>query len=250
MKISLITVCYNSAATIEDTINSVLSQSYENIEYIVVDGNSTDKTVKIIQEYEPKFNGRLRWISEPDNGLYDAMNKGIEMATGEVVGIINSDDLFCDTDAVHKIANRFTSDKTLDAVYADLYYVSNLDISKIIRKWITGKQKPFKTGWHPAHPALYIKKAIYDKYGLFDLNYKLAADFEIMLRFIDKYKIKIDYMEESIVKMRLGGETNKSIKNIVNQNIECVRAFRKNDIKVNVFLYPLKRLLPKLQQYK
>jgi glycosyltransferase involved in cell wall biosynthesis len=247
MKISLITVAYNSAATISDTIKSVLAQTYADIEYIIVDGGSTDGTLDVISKFQISD---FKIISEPDNGLYDAMNKGIKLATGDVVGIINSDDLFCDNEAIRKIVTRFESDENLDAVYADLFYVSNTDTSKIIRKWVTGAQKPFKTGWHPAHPTLYIKKSVYDKYGLFNLDYRLAADFEIMLRFIDKYKIKIAYLPEALVKMRLGGETNKSIKNIYKQNIECLRAFKNNGLRVNYFIYPIRRLLPKLLQFK
>jgi len=246
---SLITVSYNSSKTLSDTIQSVLNQTYYDIEYIIVDGNSNDNTIEIIKEFEPKFNGRMHWISEPDKGLYDAMNKGIRMATGDIIGIINSDDLFCDTEAISKVVNVFENDNLLDGVYADLYYVAQDDTNKIIRKWITGFQKPFCSGWHPAHPTLYLKSNVYIKHGLFDLNFRLAADFEIMLRFLDNHKIKIVYLPESFVKMRLGGETNKSIQNIYNQNIECIRAFEKNKIKVNKLLYPFKRLIPKLLQY-
>jgi glycosyltransferase involved in cell wall biosynthesis len=249
MKFSLITVSYNSSQTIADTIESVLSQTYHDIEYIIVDGNSKDNTIEIVKSYEPLFNGRLRWISEPDNGLYDAMNKGVRMVTGDVVGIINSDDLFCDSEAISKVVSVFKNDNVLEGVYADLYYVAQDDTNKIIRKWITGYQKSFTSGWHPAHPTLYLKSNVYIKYGLFDLNFRLAADFEIMLRFLDNYKIKVSYLPESFVKMRLGGETNKSIHNVYNQNIECIKSFEKNDIKVNKFLYPFKRLVPKLLQY-
>jgi len=249
MKFSLITVSYNSSQTIADTIQSVLNQNYSNIEYIIVDGNSKDTTIDIVRSFEPQFNGRLRWISEPDKGLYDAMNKGVKMATGDIVGIINSDDLFCDSEAISKVVDIFESNNALEGVYADLYYVAQDDTNKVIRKWVTGTQKPFSSGWHPAHPTLYLKRDVYNKYGFFDLNFRLASDFEIMLRFLDNYKIKIAYLPESFVKMRLGGETNKSIHNIYNQNIECIKSFEKNKIKVNKLLYPFKRLIPKLLQY-
>jgi len=250
MKISLITVAFNSQTTIIDTLKSVLNQTFNEIEYILVDGLSKDNTVNIIKEYEPLFNGRMLWISEKDKGLYDAMNKGIKMATGDVIGIINSDDLFCDKFAVEKIMKVFEENLFLDSVYADLYYVSQNNTSKIIRRWTTGKQKPFKNGWHPAHPTLYIKKSVYGKFGLFNLDFKLAADFEIMLRFLEKYKITTYYLREAFVKMRLGGETNKSFKNIYLQNVECLKAFQLNGIKVNVLLYPFFRILPKLLQFK
>ena len=250
MKISIITVSYNSKKTIKDTLDSVLSQSYQDIEYIIVDGFSKDATVDIIKEYEPSFNGRMKWVSEKDKGLYDAMNKGIQMATGDVIGIINSDDLFCDQHAIEKVMQIFEENKSLDSVYADLFYVAQDDTSKIVRRWITGRQKQFKYGWHPAHPTLYIKKEVYNKYGLFNLDFKLAADFEIMLRFLEKYEISTSYIQEAFVKMRLGGETNKSSKNIYNQNVECIKAFHLNGLKVNSLLYPFFRILPKLLQFK
>ena len=250
MKISIITVSYNSEKTIKDTLDSVLSQSYQDIEYLIIDGLSKDKTVDIIKKYESSFNGRMNWISEKDKGLYDAMNKGIQLATGDVIGIINSDDLFCDEYAIEKVMKVFEDNKSFDSVYADLFYVAQEDTSKIIRRWITGKQKYFNYGWHPAHPTLYIKKEIYNKYGLFNLDYKLAADFEIMLRFLEKYRISTYYLQEAFVKMRLGGETNKSLKNIYNQNVECLKAFHLNGLKVNSLLYPFFRILPKLLQFR
>lgn len=249
MKISIITVCYNSEQTINEAIKSVLNQTYDNIEYIIVDGGSTDKTLRIITENETKFKGKLIWKSEKDEGLYDAMNKGIEMSTGDIVGFINSDDLFCDNEALEKIMKIFSLNQTLDSVYADLYYVDQNNTDKIRRKWITGKQKQFKYGWHPGHPTLYIKKEVYNKYGLFNLKYKLAADFEIMLRFLERYKISTFYLPECFVKMRLGGETNKSIRNVYKQNIECIKAFSENKIRINKILYPVYRLLPKLKQF-
>ena len=255
MKISLITVCFNSVETIHSAIESVLSQTYENIEYIIVDGKSTDGTVDLIANYKLRItenfpNIDFKFISEKDNGLYDAMNKGIRMATGDVIGIINSDDLFCDNDAMNKISSIFKLNENIDAVYANLYYVDKNDVSKIVRKWICGTQAAFKKGWHPAHPTLYVRKNVYDKYGLFDLSFNLAADFEIMLRFFERYKISAYYLSDFLIKMRLGGTTNKNIKNIYKQNIECIRAFKQNNLKVNKVLYPIYRLLPKLLQYK
>jgi len=248
MKISIITVSFNSAATIRDTINSVLAQTYTNIEYIIVDGLSKDNTVNILKEYEPQFNGRMRWISEKDFGLYDAMNKGFKLATGEVIGIINSDDLFSDIKAVEKVINCFKTNNPVDCVFADLYYVAQNDISRIVRYWKTGSKKPFARGWHPAHPTFYVKKGVYERYGLFDLDYKLAADFELMLRLVEKEGISMVYLPEPLIKMRLGGATSKNLTNIKKGNIECVRAFKKNGIKVSS-LYPLFRLLPKIKQY-
>ena len=248
MKISLITVTFNSGGTLRDTIQSVLSQTYYDIEYIIVDGHSQDNTVDIIKEYEPLFDGRLKWISEKDQGLYDAMNKGFQMATGDMVGIINSDDLLAEATAIEKVIDCFEGHKDIDCVYADLYYVSQYDTSKIVRHWITGKQRSFSKVWHPAHPTFYVKREIYSKYGLFDLDFKFAADFELMLRLVEKEHIRLFYLPEPLVRMRLGGTTSKNLTNIRKGNIECLNAFRKNGIPVSV-LYPFYRLLPKLKQY-
>mgnify|MGYP004512142409 CR=1 FL=1 len=248
MKFSIVTVTYNSGKTLCDTIQSVLSQTYPFIEYIIVDGLSTDNTVAIIKEYEACFNGGMRWISEKDKGLYDAMNKGFRMATGDVIGIINSDDLLADPTAVEKVMAAFKEHPDADAVYADLFYVAQNDTNKLVRHWISGKQRPFRYGWHPAHPTFYVKREIYQKYGLFDLDFKFAADFELMLRLIEKEHIKLFYLPEPLVRMRLGGTTSKNLTNIKKGNIECIKAFKKNGIKVSR-LYPLFRLLPKLKQY-
>ena len=236
IKISIITVCYNSANTIEDTFKSIEAQTYENIEYIVVDGVSKDNTLEIAEKYK---NIITHLISEKDSGLYDAMNKGITLASGGVIGILNSDDLYCDNNAIEKVMSIFNENEDLDSVYADIFYVDKNNTDKIVRQWNSGKQKSFKNGWHPAHPTLFIKKEIYDRYGLFDLNFKIAADFEIMLRFLEKNQITTFYLPEHILKMRLGGESNKSIKNIINQNVECLKAFEKNNVKVNKFIYPI-----------
>ena len=247
MKISIITVCYNSVATLETTIKSVIDQTYSNIEYIVVDGGSTDGTLDLIHKYKKHID---KFISEPDKGIFDAMNKGVQLATSDVVGLINSDDLFNSEMAVEKIMNVFNSDKSLDSLYADLYYVSQTNTKKIIRRWVTGDLKSFKSGWHPAHPTFYVKKKVYDNYGLYNIELKLAADFEIMLRFLERYKISTFYLQEPLVRMRLGGASNNSFKGLFIQNIECIRAFKLNSIKVYAILYPIKRLIPKLLQFK
>lgn len=248
MKFSLITVTFNSSVTLRDTIQSVLLQTYPDIEYIIVDGLSEDATIDIIKEYEPLFHSRLNWISEKDQGLYDAMNKGFKMATGEIIGIINSDDLLVDPVAIEKVIDCFKDHKDADCVYADLYYVAQHDTSKIVRHWITGKQRSFSKGWHPAHPTFYVKRNVYTKCGVFDLEFKFAADFELMLRLIEKEHIRLFYLPEPLVRMRLGGTTSKNLTNIKKGNIECLNAFRKNGIPVSI-LYPFYRLLPKLKQY-
>lgn len=250
MRISLITATYNSSLTLCDTLQSVLRQTFTDIEYIIVDGNSTDQTISIVKEFEKKFGGRLRWISEPDKGIYDAMNKGIRMATGDVVGILNSDDFYNSSDVLLQIAMAFEKEPWLDGVYTNLYYVNHNDPQKIVRHWVSSEFKvgSFAKGWHPAHPTLYLRREVYERYGLFDLDFKLAADFELMLRFFEKNRIKTKYLNITTIRMRLGGATSKNLSNIREGNIECIKAFKKNGIPVSK-LYPFYRLLPKLLQF-
>lgn len=248
MNLSIVTSTYNSAATVRDTFDSVLSQTYKNYEYWVIDGGSKDNTLDIIKEYEPKFEGRMKWVSERDKGIYDAMNKGFMKSTGDVLMLINSDDLFARPDVLQLVNDKFEQNPDVDGVYADLYYVSQHNVQNIVRVWETGNQRPFAKGWLPAHPTFYIKREVYLKYGYFDLSYPLAADFELMLRFVDGHGIKLTYLEEHLVRMRLGGATSKNLKNIYKQNVECYRAFRKNGVKNSPF-YIVYRFLPKIKQF-
>lgn len=243
MKISIITVTYNSQETVQDTFQSVLSQNYKDIEYIIIDGKSNDKTIEIIKQYESLFEGRMKWISEKDQGIYDAMNKGIALATGDIIGILNSDDLFCDNKVLTDIVDQFSPD--IDALYGNLYFVNYKDTDKIERIWKGSPYKSFTTGWHPAHPTFYVRRDIYRKYGTFKINYNVSADFELMLRFIEKYRIRTKYYNRYMVKMRLGGESTKSIKNIIIGNKNVIKAFKENGIKIYAPCYLIKRLLPK-----
>jgi len=212
MKVSIITPSFNSASTIADTLQSVAGQSYGDIEHIIIDGESSDGTVGILKKCDSQS---VNWISEPDKGIYDAMNKGIEIATGDVIGILNSDDVYFDSEVIDMVMSCFKEDPNLDSVYGDLFYVAKNDINKFIRYWRTGNIKPFKKGWHPPHPTFFVKKEIYSKYGLFSLKYNLAADFEIMLRFLEKYKITSLYLNRVLVKMRRGGATNNSFSGFI-----------------------------------
>jgi len=247
MKISIITVCYNSEKYIQSAIESVINQDYKDIEYIIIDGNSTDGTIEIIKKYKNKIH---KFISEPDKGIYDAMNKGIKLATGEVIGFLNSDDLYQNNSVISNIVEGFVN-KDCSIIYGDLFYVKPGNPQIIIRSWNSKSfvRGSFKKGWHPPHPTFYVKREIYEKYGVFNLNYRLAADFELMLRFLENYHVKSYYLNQPLVRMRLGGATNKNLKNIVIQNIECYRAFKNNHLPVSI-LYPLYRLLPKLFQYQ
>lgn len=246
MKISVITATYNSEKTLKDTIDSVLSQSHKNVEYIIIDGGSVDGTMGIVRAYGSSIS---KVISEPDKGIYDAMNKGIKLATGDIVGILNSDDLYNNEHVLSEVVNAFESNNA-DAVYGDLVYVDKRNTNKIIRYWKSNQYKPgdFFKGWHPPHPAFFVKKEIYQKHGVFDCSLDVSADFELMLRFIEKHKITTSYIQSVLVKMRVGGESNRCLKNSLQGNINCIKAFKKNGFKIGVF-YPFVRLLPKISQF-
>lgn len=204
MRITVITVCYNRKATIGKAIKSVLEQKYFNIEYIIIDGNSTDGTREIIESYSDRIS---QYISEPDKGMYDAINKGLKLATGDVIGLMHSDDEFYDENALTKIAARFMYDSNTEGVYGDGIYVSNDSEERLIRNRIGGafSLQKVKSGWLPLHPTVYLKKSIIDKYGLYNLDFKIASDTEFLLRYLYKYRIKMDYINTYIVKMRMGG---------------------------------------------
>lgn len=246
MKISVITATYNSAATLGDTIESVLAQTYGDIEYIIVDGVSTDGTLDIIRQAEPRFGGRLRWVSEPDHGLYDAMNKGIRMATGDVVGILNSDDFYYDNRVVADIADAFADGRT-DCIFGDLIFVAAADTGRIVREWKGSPYRPgaFLRGWHPAHPTFYARRTCYERFGGFDTDIAISADFDLMLRFIEKNGIATRYLPRNFILMRTGGESTGSLRRILLGNKNIKRALRKNGYRVPPF-YTLRRWTPKL----
>lgn len=240
MNISIITITFNSADTIEETILSVLNQDYPNIEYIIVDGLSQDATLQIANKYANRIS---KIISEKDNGLYDALNKGIDLATGDVIGFIHSDDFYTNTNILSKYAETFIN-KGCDAVYGDLFYVDKNDTNKIIRTWKSGayNSNSFLYGWMPPHPTFFVKKEVYAKFGKFNLEFKSAADYELMLRFIFKNKIKLAYLPIFTVKMRIGGKSNVSIKNRLFANSEDKKAWEVNGLKPYFFTILVKPL--------
>lgn len=244
MKVSIITITYNSGATLRDTIESVVNQSYPNIEYIIVDGLSNDNTLSIVDEYKGKI---AKVVSEKDHGLYDALNKGIKLASGDIIGLIHSDDFYTNSDVIGDVVKTIT-EQNADAVYADLYYVDKDDTSRIFRKWKSGNYKHgmFLNGWMPPHPTFFVKKEIYEKYGSFNLQLKSAADYELMLRFIHKHQIKLAYLPEFIIKMRVGGKSNVTLKNRIRANQEDRKAWKINGLIPRVYtLYakPLRKII-------
>lgn len=231
MRISLITVCFNSEDSIEKTLISVKNQNFQNFEHIIIDGNSQDNTIEIVR----KFKHISKVLSEKDNGIYDAINKGIKISEGEIIGFLNSDDTFCDPNILKIISESFNN-KT-DCVFGNLIYTDKNE--KIKRKWMgsnfkTGK---FKKGWMPAHPTFYCRKEIYNKFGMYDDTYKIAGDFELMLRFLEINKIKSKYLPYNMVNMKIGGVSNSSIKNKIEILREEFRAFEENNIKFNKLFY-------------
>lgn len=248
MKISLITVTYNSGATLRDTIQSVLAQTYTNVEYIVVDGLSKDNTIDIVREYEPQFEGRMKWISEKDKGLYDAMNKGVRMATGDVVGILNSDDFFTANDVLEKVAAGF--DEQTDAVYGDLHYVHPDDLQHSVRYYSSKifKRNLMRMGFIPAHPTFYCRRECFDKFGYYKTDYKIAADFDLLLRFIYVNRIRIKYLPMDMVTMRTGGASTNGLKSRMGGMNEHLRSLRENGVKSNRFILSL-RYFYKITEY-
>lgn len=228
MKVSIITATYNSAETITDTLQSLNTQSYQDIEYIIIDGASKDNTLDIIKQQCARV---ATVISEPDKGIYDALNKGVQAASGDIVGFLHSDDLFAYPDAVKDIVSTFV-DSGCDAAYADLEYVSKHDTNNIIRLWKSGQYKrdKLKNGWMPPHPTFYMKRDLYCKFGFFDLSFKIAADYDSLLRYLWANKVKMAYLPKVIIKMRVGGASNCSLKNIIQKTKEDIEALKNNRI--------------------
>jgi len=244
MKVSIITVSLNAAKTISATLSSVASQTYPDIEHIVIDGGSTDGTQDVVKGFQHV----AKFISETDNGLYDAMNKGLTLSTGKIVVILNADDFYAHAGIIDKVVTCF-EEKQVDAVYGDLVYV-NSDYTKIIRKWVAGNfnRNQFYKGWMVPHPTFFVKRECYEKWGYFDTSLKYAADYELILRFMFKNNIKNNYLPETLVIMKSGGKSNSSLLNRFYINREDRRAWTINHLQPHLFTLILKPLR-KLTQY-
>jgi glycosyltransferase len=240
MKLTLITATYNSARTLEGAMQSVLQQGYPDLEYILVDGGSGDGTVALVERYAAQY-PCIRWVSEPDHGIYDALNKGVAMATGEAVGFVHSDDFLARPGILVAVADAFRERET-DGVYGDLHYIDAQNEDHIVRNW---KSRAFhasllRKGWMPAHPTFFLKKSVYEKHGGFDLSFRIAADYDFMLRVLGDESLSFSYLPEVITKMRVGGMSNRSLKNILQKSREDYRAIKKNGLP-----FPAKVLLAK-----
>lgn len=236
MKITIVTTTYNSASTLRDTMESVLAQTHKDIEYWVIDGGSEDDTLGLIKEYEPLFDGRMKWISEPDNGLYDALNKGISRATGDVVGILNSDDFYTSPTVLEQVAAGFSDD--VDAVYGDIHFVRPSDLGKCVRYYSSKLFRPWalRFGFMPAHPSFYVRREVYERCGDYALDYKLAADYDMMVRLLYKEKIRCRYLSVDMVTMRTGGMSTKNVRNRLLLTKEDVKACRRYGLYSNFLM--------------
>ena len=249
MKISIITVCYNSEKTISKTLESIFNQSSKKIEHIIIDGMSTDSTLSIIS----KLPYKKKDISEPDNGIYDAMNKGIKIAKGDIIGFLNSDDFYANDNIISRVLKQFENDPKIDACYSDLIYVDQFNTSKTVRYLKSNEfyEGLFSKGWCPPHPTFFVRRSVYERLGKFDLNYHIASDVDLMMRFLEKYKVKSQYIPEVWVKMRMGGTTNKNLKNIWLQNKEIIHSFNKNNLSVSYLKFFIYKFISRtLQLFK
>lgn len=247
MKISVITVTYNSAKTIGDTLNSVAAQTHDDIEHVVVDGASRDDTLRILGA------NAYPWrhvVSEPDGGIYDAMNKGIRLATGDVLGFLNSDDFYALPGSLAKVAAAFV-DATVDVVYADLCYVAQDDVHRIVRYWRSSPFAPglFARGWAPPHPTVFVRRAAFARFGGFDLAFPIAADMELMARLLEVHGLRSRHIPEVLVHMRTGGASNRGLSSVVGQNREVWRALRKHGLGTSPMRFLFSKVLSRGQQF-
>lgn len=247
MKVSLITATYNSEISIKTCLDSIVSQDYSDLEYLFIDGGSSDNTLSIIKKYRQN-NPFIKMVSEKDYGIYDALNKGISAASGDIIGFVHSDDFLASSDIINDIVSMMKTE-SLDGVYGNLQYVNKNNTQKVIRNWISCdfKFSKLKNGWMPPHPTLFLKKEVYQKHGLFDVSYRISADYDFMLRIFKDSELKFGYLPKVITKMRVGGASNRSIKNIIEKSKEDYRAIKSNNI--GDFLTLIRKNTSKLKQF-
>jgi glycosyltransferase involved in cell wall biosynthesis len=245
LKVSIVTVCRDSESTIEETILSVAAQKYANREHLIIDGASTDGTLEIIRRH-PRI---TRWLSEPDRGIYDAMNKGIALSTGDVIGLLNSDDVYVDDTVLSQVAEAFI-DPQVEACFADLIYVNQHDPKRIVRYWKSCEYRTglFEHGWMPAHPTFFVRRTVYERFGGFDRSFRRQADFELTLRLLAIHKIRSVYIPRIWVRMRMGGVSNSSIRGVIRGNIEAYQACRKNGLRVSP-LFVIIKIVSRVPQF-
>ena len=246
MKISIITPVYNSQKTIEDCLRSVIGQTYPDIEYVVIDGGSTDGTTEVLRPYRAKI---ALWVSEPDTGIYSALNKGLSLATGEAVGILHSDDVYAHDRVVEDVVEAFGKSGA-ESVYGDLKYVDRNDPKRVIRDWKSSPFIPgkFRYGWMPPHPTFFVKKKVFENYGGFNENLRIAADYELMLRFLEKHRVSTHYLPEVLIHMRIGGVSNRGLRNLWTKTREDFLAWKLNGLSSSIYTIPLKNLV-KIPQF-
>lgn len=246
MRISVVTVTFNSAATLRDTLDSVTAQTYGNVEQVIIDGGSGDATLECVRRHGKRV---AYCVSERDRGIYDAMNKGWRAASGDIIGFLNSDDVYSDPDALQWIAEAFRDD-AIEACYGDLVYVRRDDLSRVVRYW---QSRPFEAGlfargWQPPHPTLYLRRSVFERCGGFDLRYRIQSDFDFCLRTFEKVKVASRYVPKVLVKMRVGGESNRSLRNVVRGNLEAYRSCRSNGLQVPP-TFIVRKVLSRIPQY-
>ena len=242
-KVSLVTAVYNGEKTVGQTITSIQTQTYKNIEHIIIDGNSADNSIEVIKSHN---HPKLKMISESDQGIYHALNKGITLSTGDIIGFVHSDDFLCQKDAIKKIVQAFSKTQT-SAVYSDLDYVAQSDPSKIIRHWSAGEFLPsrLKHGWMPPHPTLYLPRSVYEKYGMFKTDYQVAADYEFILRVFSQIKGDVFYIPETLYKMRIGGISTTSIFTKMREDYRAMRCHKTGNV-----ITLLRKNFSKLKQFQ
>ena len=246
MKVSIITISLNSSKTIKDCISSVDKQTYSNLEHIIIDGSSVDGTVEIIKNR----NGRIStFLSEPDKGIYDALNKGLDLASGDIIGILHSDDYFASDETISRVVEKFSTEgKNIDGIYGDLLYVKTYPQEKVIRYWKSSpfKYKDLKRGWMPPHNTLFLRKEVYEKHGKYDVSYKIASDIDFMIKVFSDKALHLEYLPEVITKMRVGGVSNRPC-NFILKNKEYLEVIRRN--KIGGFPTLISKLVSKVRQY-